>query len=104
MSEPCSPTIGQTLPSTTCLVGTCQGSARSRKLIAEQYGVFTEAVQARLAAGAETYGDASLDRPTSELIEEAEQEALDIDGWGFFVWQRIQRLKAKMAEIERRTT
>jgi len=77
---------------------------RSLKLIAEQYGVFTEAIHARLMQGAVDYGDVSLDRPTDELMAEAEQEALDIPGWGFFIWTRIQRLKAITAEIEKRNT
>ncbi len=78
------------------------GSARSVRLIAEQWPIYAEAVLAKLAKGAVEYGDTSLDADSEKLIGEIEEELLDITGWGFLQWSRIQTLKAKLRAIEER--
>jgi hypothetical protein len=92
-----------TIPTTT-QTGGCDthstGPARSEKVIAEQWPVFAECILERLEMGARVYGDKSLDAPSSTLLVEIEQELLDVVGWGFIQWNRIQGLKAKLAEIE----
>jgi hypothetical protein len=88
------PTGGSDIPSTV--------PSRSEKLIAEQWPVFAECIQERLEMGAKVYGDKSLDAPSSTLLVEIEQELLDVVGWGFIQWSRIQKLKAKLSEIEAR--
>jgi hypothetical protein len=55
---------------------------------------FIAAVRARLEAGAEAYGDQSFERPTAELVRELQQEALDLAGWGFILFERLRRLEA----------
>lgn len=74
--------------------------SRSEKLIAEQWPIFAESILERLEMGAQVYGDKSLDAPSSTLLVEIEQELLDVVGWGFLQWHRIQQLKAKLAAIE----
>jgi hypothetical protein len=54
------------------------------------YPRFIAAVRARLERGRITYGDASFDRPEAELLGEIQQECLDLAGWGFVLWTRLQ--------------
>jgi hypothetical protein len=63
----------------------------------DAFPAFIEVVRARLEAGAEAYGDRSFERPTAELVRELQQEALDLAGWGFVLFERLRRLQA-MAE------
>ncbi len=69
---------------------------RSKRLIAEQWPVFTEAVLSRLNVGAESYGDKSLDAGPARLISEVQQELLDVMGWGFLLWAKMQAIQAKL--------
>lgn len=61
---------------------------------------FVDAVRARLEAGRAAYGDRSFERPTSELVGELQQEALDLAGWGFVLWARLEALKARAAKVD----
>ncbi len=79
-------------------------SARSVKLIAEQWPIYAEAVMAKLAKGAEDYGDSSLDTDSGKLLDEIEAELLDVNGWSFLLWVRCRKLRTKLAAIETRTT
>ncbi len=56
---------------------------------------FIRAVRSRLEAGRAAYGDASFARPPAELLGELQQEALDLAGWGFVLWCRIEAMKVK---------
>ena len=49
-------------------------------------------LDAKLAEGAKRYPD-SLTRDPLELLEEWQQEAIDIAGWGYVLWQRMEKLK-----------
>ena len=55
---------------------------------------FVGAVFQRLEKGREAYGDTSFDKPIGELLGELEQECLDLAGWGFVLWSRLQRIKS----------
>jgi len=50
-------------------------------------------------ANAATYGDASFTRPATELVDEAQQELEDVCGWSPLLWIRLERLKARVAEL-----
>ncbi len=78
------------------------GSARSVRLIAEQWPIYAEAVLAKLDKGAADYGDASLDADSGKLLDEIEAELLDVNGWSFLLWSRIQSLRVKLKAIEER--
>jgi hypothetical protein len=43
-------------------------------------------VAARLAKGAEEYGDSAHDRPLADVVAEIREEAEDIGGWGDRAW------------------
>jgi len=60
----------------------------------DDFPAFIEAVSERLEKGREAYGDTSFSRPTTELIEELQQECLDLAGWGFVLWCRLQQIKS----------
>jgi hypothetical protein len=57
---------------------------------------FTQAVQRRLDAGRGSYGDRSFERPPAALLDELQQEALDLAGWGYVLFERIERLKTTL--------
>lgn len=59
---------------------------------------FCDAVQARLEKGAVTYGDQSFNVAPAVLLEELQQEALDLAGWGFILWRRLEAFKAEAAK------
>jgi hypothetical protein len=59
----------------------------------DQFDAFVLDVRARLEAGAKQYGDASFSRPPIELISELQQEALDLAGWGFVLWCRLEAMR-----------
>lgn len=66
----------------------------------ERFEAFAAGVRARLEQGRATYGDRGFERPPSELLAELEQEALDLAGWGFVLWERVRRLQAAAAAVE----
>ncbi len=39
------------------------------------------------------YRDCSFIRPPGELLAERQEEALDLAGWGFVMWSRIEVLR-----------
>ena len=57
---------------------------------------FILAVRARLDAGRRIYGDRSFERPEAELLTELQQECLDLAGWGFVLWTRLERLRLRV--------
>ena len=55
---------------------------------------FVAAVEARLAKGEAAYRDRpAATRPIGELVDELQQETLDLAGWGFLLWLRLERLR-----------
>ena len=62
---------------------------------------FAESVRKRLEAGRAAYGDKSFARPPTELIGELQQEALDLAGWGFVLWCRLETMRAELARPAR---
>lgn len=53
---------------------------------------FVEAVRARLMKGAIAYENRSFSSPPEVLIEELRQEALDLAGWGFILFCRLEAM------------
>ncbi len=49
----------------------------------------------RLAKGHRSYGSASFARTPYELLEEMEQELLDVAGWGYITYAKVQEMKSK---------
>ena len=66
------------------------------------FEAFSRAVRKRLAAGREAYRDESFDRPPAELLGEVAEELLDVCGWAYVTWHRVQRLALQAEEARRR--
>lgn len=60
---------------------------------------FVARVRQRLDAGARTYGGVSFTRPAADLIDEVMQELEDTAGWAVLLWARLDRLRARVAEL-----
>lgn len=58
---------------------------------------FIAEVRARLEKGRVTYVDRSFSAEPETLIEELKQETLDLAGWGFILWHRLDAMLAAMA-------
>ncbi len=54
---------------------------------------FASRVRERLEAGREAYGDRSFHAEPDVLLGELQQEALDLAGWGFVLFERIERAR-----------
>lgn len=61
---------------------------------------FAAAVLARLEQGRAAYGDRSFSADSDELLRELQQGALDLAGWGFVLYRRIEAMRA---QLHRRT-
>jgi hypothetical protein len=64
-----------------------------------RYQDFTTAVGERLEAGAQAYGDRSFSLPPVSLVAELEQEALDLAGWGYVLWHRLERMRGAAGRL-----
>lgn len=65
----------------------------SQRISAADNTVFKSKVLARLEAGEAEYGDASFQGDLIETIAEMEEEFLDIAGWGFVGWCKLQKFR-----------
>lgn len=59
----------------------------------QDWPAFVDAATKRLHQGRVDYGDASFDREPDELLRELAQEAMDLAGWGYILWHRIQEMR-----------
>ena len=55
--------------------------------------VYQAELTARLEAGSKAYGGASFTQTSPQLVSEIQQELLDVSGWAFILWCRLQTLK-----------
>jgi hypothetical protein len=58
---------------------------------------FTESVRQRLEAGRAAYGDRSFSRDPVALVREVQAELLDVCGWSFVLFQRLEDVQAALA-------
>lgn len=50
-------------------------------------------VERRLRSGQREYGDTNFAADPRRLLQELQQELLDVSGWGFILWQRLERVR-----------
>jgi hypothetical protein len=62
-----------------------------------RFSIFTKAIHARLENGRPIYGDSSFERQPQELLEEIRQELLDVAGWAFIMYERLNELDQRMS-------
>ena len=60
--------------------------------------VFLDAVKRRLENGHRDYGGKSFAKHPVELIDQVQQECLDIPGWSFILWHRLQQCRKTLAD------
>lgn len=70
---------------------------KSAKALKTQWPQFVAMVEARLERGVRDYGDKSFSRAPASLIGEIKQELLDVCGWGFILWDRLDRAEHALA-------
>lgn len=63
----------------------------------QRFPIFAEAIYARLDGGRRNYGDSSFEQPPARLAEEIRQELLDVAGWAFIMWERINELEQRLS-------
>ena len=61
---------------------------------------FLEQLERKMAHGAKEYGDASFHGSMRPTLEELQQEAIDITGWGYILYCKIQRFKERAARLQ----
>lgn len=54
---------------------------------------FERALERKMDLGFIEYGDGSFKVEPHKLVEELQLEALDIVGWGFILWCRLEKLR-----------
>jgi len=63
---------------------------------------FSEAVHARLTQGASDYGDESFSKPLRRLLQEVREELLDVSGWSFIMFAKLDAVEKRLDELEAR--
>lgn len=66
----------------------------------ERFGEFAARIRARLESGKRVYGDSSFERPLVSLVEEIRQEALDVAGWAFILYDRLAELEQRVEQAK----
>lgn len=61
----------------------------------EDFPEFVSCVRSRLERGKKDYGDVSFERPLQEVVDEIRQEALDLCGWSFILWARLNKIETR---------
>ena len=57
------------------------------------WGAFTRGVAARLEKGRAVYGGRSFSRDPAALAGEVGEELLDVAGWAFVLWTRLEAIR-----------
>jgi len=67
-----------------------------------EFMLFVERLRARLMKGMVAYENKSFSKSPDALLEELKQEALDLAGWGFILWCRLEKMRAAIEVTARR--
>lgn len=66
----------------------------------DHYGTFLYELGKKLERGQQLYGSSSFKKSEGELLEELQQEAVDLAGWGYILWAKIEALKSKPFSVD----
>lgn len=55
---------------------------------------YFEELEKRIERAAIEYGDKSFDKSTEKLLGEIQEEILDIAGWSYILWEKLERMKS----------
>lgn len=67
------------------------------------FGRFSAEALSRLQKGRQSYGDRSFSHDPRVLIRELQDEALDLAGWGFILWSRLEAMTDALDALEEGT-
>lgn len=70
----------------------------SKDAITRIFPLYSAHLHDRLRIGAEVYGDSSFGKGPNVLLNEIQEELLDVSGWAFILFCRIQQLQEKLIE------
>lgn len=70
--------------------------------VLDAWPFYSRAARRRMVAGRVEYGDRSFSRHPTELLDELAEEALDMGGWGYVLWHRIQQAREAAERIDTR--
>lgn len=65
----------------------------SKQVIREELPEYFRQIEKRLKQGAQEYGDDSFYCQEAQLMDEISEELLDVAGWAFILWHRIERIR-----------
>lgn len=65
-----------------------------------EYQEYFQQLYDKLKKGQQEYGNISFSRPGLSLIVEIQEECIDIAGWGYILWKKLENLKEKAKQIE----
>lgn len=66
-----------------------------KQLNEAEVDAYFKTLRGRLRVGAECYGDKSFEKTEGRLLQEIQEEILDIAGWSYILWAKIERLKGR---------
>lgn len=73
---------------------------RAKRDPLDGWPAFAARVRGRLEAGRAAYADESFSKEPDELLGELQQEAMDLAGWGFVLFTRIERMREAIENID----
>lgn len=85
---------GPTVPDTKAQWALCKQAHQEK-----DFERFIRAVQGRLDKGRAQYGNRSFDRTPGELVDEIGEELLDLCGWSYVLWTRLQRVQGVVESV-----
>lgn len=56
---------------------------------------FLLALEEKLGKGAVAYGEASFNFSSAKLLDEIQAECLDLAGWGYILWSKVEALRER---------
>lgn len=63
----------------------------------DRWPEFAETIRKRLELGRQAYGDRSFSREPAELVGEVQAELLDVCGWAYVLWVRLEAMRTALA-------
>ena len=62
-------------------------------IMPDDFEEYITQLRAKVEEGAKEHGDKSYDLQASKVVVELQKECLDIAGWGYFLWRRLEKVR-----------
>jgi hypothetical protein len=66
----------------------------------DEFEKFVALLEKKLDVGAQQYGDASFSKHGVKIIDDVMEELMDVCGWSFVLYVKVNRLKERLANWE----